>query len=133
MITTLHDTNKNPESPLELVRLMNSVSHGQVAVERLRQISKWGEQNHPDFREGYYFVPSAEAAKQQCDTRFAVGDPNWGDILLEEVAEAFEERNNEENLRTELVQIAAVALSWVDAIDRRRAKRVIDSLGVNAA
>jgi hypothetical protein len=43
----------------------------------------------------------------------------WRDILLEEVYEAFAETDSD-RLREELIQVAAVALSWVDAIDRRK-------------
>ncbi len=43
---------------------------------------------------------------------------NWRDILLEEVFEALAEEEPKE-LRKELVQVAAVAAQWVEAIDRR--------------
>jgi hypothetical protein len=39
-------------------------------------------------------------------------------VLLEEVLEALEE-DNEERLRAELVQVAAVAVRWIGAIDVR--------------
>ncbi|TIH26025.1 NUDIX hydrolase, partial [Subtercola vilae] len=42
----------------------------------------------------------------------------WQDILLEEVFEAFAESDTSK-LRTELIQVAAVAQQWVEAIDRR--------------
>jgi hypothetical protein len=41
-------------------------------------------------------------------------------ILREEVYEAFAEEDPAA-LRTELIQVAAVAATWVDAIDRRAA------------
>lgn len=66
-----------------------------VRVERLRQDAKWG----PD-----RILPSFE----------------WLAILEEEVGEAAEASLLRDNLgmRVELIQIAAVALAWVDAIDR---------------
>jgi hypothetical protein len=75
-----------------------------VMVERRRQDEKWGQQDRHDFE--------------------------WVSILTEEVGEAAAEAN-EANfhsgknrgdyslLRAELVQVAAVAVAWVEAIDRR--------------
>jgi hypothetical protein len=45
----------------------------------------------------------------------------WVDILEEEVAEAAAE-SDPAKLRAELVQVAAVAVAWIEAIDRRAAK-----------
>jgi hypothetical protein len=61
----------------------------EVQDERRRQDAKWGEQNHPD-----------------------------GTIALEEVFEALVE-TDPAKLRDELLQVAAVAVAWVEAIDRR--------------
>lgn len=85
-----------------------SIVLGEVFGERLRQDAKWGEQNH--------------------------GLADWTDILGEEFGEvckasverraAVECGNTEEanhqlqNLRIELVQLAAVAVSIVECIDR---------------
>jgi hypothetical protein len=38
---------------------------------------------------------------------------------MEEVGEALQ-ADNDADLRAELVQVAAVAMAWIDAIDRRR-------------
>jgi hypothetical protein len=74
-----------------------------VAQERTKQNVKWGQQNHDDLM--------------------------WTAILGEEVGEACQEVLTEvwgkENggghgdLREELVQVAAVAVAWIEAIDRR--------------
>lgn len=67
---------------------------GEVLVERVRQQVKWGEQNH--------------------------NAPLWFAILGEEVGEvanAFLERDMA-NYRTELIQVAAVAVAMVEAYDR---------------
>lgn len=70
---------------------------------------------HPDLRLNSY------VARAECDRAFAEGEGSWSHILTEEVAEALEEAqfNNERFLREELIQIAAVCLGWVEAIDAR--------------
>lgn len=50
----------------------------------------------------------------------AGGTGTWSDILVEELTEAIE-ADNDEDLRAELVQVAAVAVQWIAAIDRRTA------------
>ena len=82
--------------------------HECVAIERIKQDVKWGEQNHED--------------------------PVWGLILGEEFGEAMEAalearvRKEQGNanaqewadlLEYELIQVAAVAVSWVECIRRR--------------
>lgn len=101
----------------------------EVANERARQDKKWGEQNHPS--------GTGDERRMLRDTTL----PTWGtvcyrataltdraaqngsltflDILLEEVGEAFSE-HDDEGVRGELVQVAAVAVGWIEAIDRRR-------------
>lgn len=73
-----------------------------VRKERGRQEDKWGQQNHLDL--------------------------TWLAILTEEVGEAAQEiltnqfgavGNGHGDLREEVVQVAAVALAWVEALDRR--------------
>ncbi len=77
----------------------------EVFGERQRQEARWGQQDNPDFE--------------------------WVSILTEEVGEAATEANEANfksgknrgdfsNLRTELIQVAAVAVAWVEAIDRRQ-------------
>jgi hypothetical protein len=109
---------------------------GHVEWERRRQDRKWGEQNWPDVcpvlmnRRGgcstqrmaqEYEIPTAQRARFRCETEFSRGDGTWADILIEEVAEAIEAGAQADTaaLRKELVQIAAVAVAWVEAIDRR--------------
>ena len=77
---------------------------GDVREERLRQDAKWGEQNHEDYK--------------------------WLAILVEEVGEAAQEAltadvgaadgNGHGDLRQEVVEVAAVALAWIEAMDRRQ-------------
>ena len=68
--------------------------------ERERQDQKWGVQDHSDQR--------------------------WLAILVEELGEAAAEvithpGYSERRLKWELIQVAAVAVAWVESIDRRTA------------
>jgi hypothetical protein len=102
-----------------------------VADERVRQHEKWGEQNYPDVHPltvhttndgermaGFYEIPTAARAKFLCQN---ANPDTWAAVLVEEVAEAVEAATigTTAELRTELVQVAAVAVNWVQAIDRR--------------
>ena len=89
-----------------------------VADERKRQDKKWGEQNHPDGTGGSFSHHDAEKAKAACDAAFETGAPTWRHILFEEFMEAMAE-TDPVALKTELIQVAAVACSWVEAIERR--------------
>lgn len=109
-----------------------------VARERHRQDSKWGEQNHPDFyqvkdlntgenlgpmplpqRFNYYGIQNEDDAKSDCERAFKNGKGNWCHILLEEISEAVG-TTSEEKLEEELIQNAAVIVAWVQCIRRRR-------------
>jgi hypothetical protein len=92
----------------------------EVLAERITQDAKWGEQNHPDGTGYDGSDQHADFWRQRCQDAFADGEGTWGHVLLEEVFEAIAE-NDPANLRAELVQVAAVAVAWVEAIDRRPA------------
>lgn len=91
----------------------------EVLAERIRQDDRWGEQNHPD---GTGVAPEqtklADNAKAMCQQAFAEGRGDWAHILFEEVREALAEFDPAK-LRAELIQVAAVAVAWAEAIDRR--------------
>jgi len=99
---------------------------GEVFAERERQNAKWGEQNHPDGTgpdKAWPLSPlptsvARDAIRSTVDHLARAGDSEWWAILLEEVAEALAE-DDPARLRAELVQVAAVAVSWAEAIDRR--------------
>jgi hypothetical protein len=100
----------------------------EVQAERLRQNAIWGEQNHPDGTGAALpdsFRGAANQARQLCELSARMGTVTWRHILLEEVAEAFESSTPHE-LRAELVQVAAVAAAWVQAIDRRTGDAAAD-------
>lgn len=68
-----------------------------------------------------YEVPTSSRAKFLTDIAFSRGQGTWAHILVEEVAEAIEAATtgSQADLRAELVQVAAVAMRWVDTIDVR--------------
>lgn len=109
----------------------------QVADERQRQDTKWGEQAHPDVDRivaglsgalgprsaaHFYGIPTAEVAKAETDAAARAGECSWTHIAVEELAEAVEAAalGDEVHLRQELVQLSAVCVQWVQALDRRR-------------
>ncbi|MFE0132426.1 hypothetical protein ACFWY6_12765 [Streptomyces sp. NPDC059037] len=95
---------------------------GEIAAERVRQDAKFGEQNHPDGTGTVEQQKYAESARRWCQTAFGSGYGTWSDVLAEEVAEANAERDPAK-LRAELVQVAAVAAAWIEAIDRRTGRQ----------
>lgn len=88
-----------------------------VADERNRQDDKWGIQDHPDGTEDT-FAMQRDIHTRLCNDAFSVGKGTWRHILSEEVYEAYAE-TDVAKLRVELIQVAAVASAWVEAIDRR--------------
>lgn len=88
-----------------------------VQLERENQDRKWGEQNHPDGTD-IERATFAQIARDICRAKAQAGTLDWADILYEEVAEAFAEVDRIK-LRAELIQVAAVAVAWAEAIDRR--------------
>jgi hypothetical protein len=90
----------------------------EVLDERLRQDAHWGERDHFDGTTSA-FKASAEAAKRATDRFAKAGRVRWRHILDEEVQEAFAEIDPVK-LRAELLQVAAVAVAWIECIDRRQ-------------
>jgi hypothetical protein len=86
--------------------------------ERDRQDVKWGEQHHPDGTGGEELIYMATAAKRVCDKHAEDGTVTWFDILNEEFREAMAE-SHPKLLREELIQVAAVAIAWIEDIDSR--------------
>lgn len=92
----------------------------EVVEERIKQDHKWGEQNHPDGTGGASNALISKQTRRNTDAAFQRGEGTWRHILQEEVWEAFAE-SDPKRLREELIQVAAVAVAWVEAIDRREA------------
>lgn len=108
----------------------------QIDIEREKQVAKWGEQNHPSHAGMIgpgdivqYDIPHTADARGICDARHNAGIGSWLDIALEEFAEvheaAFRAVNpyiptaDETHIREELIQLTAVCVAWIEAIDRR--------------
>lgn len=112
----------------------------EVADERGRQHAKWGEQTHPDvdvmiarlsghhaarYAAGFYGVPTAAVAQAETDAAARAGQCSWMHIAVEELAELVEAAalGDEPAVRTEALQLSAVCVQLVQAIDIRRARR----------
>lgn len=92
----------------------------EVSAERRRQDAKWGEQNHSGGTKSDWwreFGIRASDAIEACNNSFTDGRGTWAHILIEEVAEAMDAEGSQ--LREELIQVAAVAVAWVESMDRR--------------
>lgn len=116
--------------PAGMAAIMDQVRQ-ELAVIRER----WGEQNHPDRAPQGRLVSAAEdfmrqeeanAARTRCEKANDQKRPGWDLIFLEEVREALAE-THPDKLRAELVQVAAVAVQWIDCINRRQASGLPDS------
>lgn len=90
----------------------------EVAEERESQIEKWGVQKHPDGTGESGSNNIAWLRRHITESKAKSGDLTWRHILDEEVAEAFAE-SDEATLAMELIQVAAVALAWVEDIHTR--------------
>lgn len=105
----------------------------EVERERTRQDAKWGPQNHPYVPirwlsngpteiQRMLGIPTTDEARDSCEYEADIyRAPTWAHILVEEVSEAIEQAvlHDTSELRKELIQVAAVAVAWVEAIDRR--------------
>jgi hypothetical protein len=95
-----------------------------IREERRRQVEKWGVQSHPDLSDfaedgiRHWYGSMAENWKKMNDSPLEGLELDWRGILLEEVFEAIAEESPT-RLRAELVQVAAVAVAWIEDIDSR--------------
>lgn len=99
----------------------------EVVQERFAQHEKYGERNYPNFppqTPEQVLISKREAADARavCQRAFAEGIGSYGHILQEEIYEAWAEYDDPQALRAELIQVAAVAVAWVEKIDRDAAK-----------
>lgn len=116
----------------------------EIAGEHSRNLARWGAQDHPSvllkFPDGqdmtqeclpdFYGIVPEDKAKASCERRFAHGIGAWADIGIEEMAEAVC-APDDEHRRAELVQVAAVCVAWIQAIDRKAAGRALDSVSMD--
>ncbi|GAA3203018.1 NUDIX hydrolase [Nonomuraea helvata] len=89
-----------------------------VTAERAAQDARWGMQILPDGTGDEGTVAESDQARRETEAAAAGGVLTWRHILTEEVMEAFAE-TDPERLRAELIQVAAVAVKWTQALDRR--------------
>lgn len=101
-----------------------------VADERVRQRDRYG--SNADLEDGTgpatrwlgpFTGASALTIEEALRTDYEdfedeTGKPTWVHLVREEVAEAFAE-TDPVRLRAELVQVAALAVSWVEKLDAR--------------
>lgn len=99
-----------------------------VLAERRRQAQLHGVQTLPDGTGDPASRITRDVSQMLCDRSTANGTLCWRDILREEVSEAFAE-SNRDKLREELIQVAAVAVQWVEAIDREAGRNAQHGAG----
>lgn len=98
-----------------------------IRAERRRQIEQYG--SNDDLLDGtgpraQWLMPfkSADAVTIEAGFRREYGhhlQPTWVRLVREEIAEAFLE-DDPERLRAELVQVAALCVSWCEKLDARK-------------
>jgi len=89
-----------------------------ILAEREKQDVRWGVQDHLDGTAKHYTEQATDFKRLAAQQAYR-GYITWNTILQEEVFEALSS-SNEEHLRLELVQVAAVAMAWIEALDSRR-------------
>ena len=77
----------------------------EVVAERKRQDDKWGEQNHSPYK---WMAILGEEYGEVCREAFELEGVNDGDHLNEVL----------ERMRKEAIEVAAVAVAFVECIDR---------------
>jgi malonyl CoA-acyl carrier protein transacylase len=94
----------------------------EVRYERDRQTEKYGEESHADGVGNHLNISGTatecmKQAQEACDDSADDGSMTFWHILFEEVLEA-NAAPDKNNLREELIQIAAAAVAWVEKLDR---------------
>ncbi len=94
-----------------------------VAVERAKNALKWGEQNWPDGTgPSVIRLRKRDAIQAQVNAGMKSGAVSYYQILKEEFREVACE-DDESQLIDELVDVASVAMDWIETIQRRQAAR----------
>jgi len=107
----------------------------EVGHERASQHEQWGTQGHESSYSAsnrLRYRGEAQRWREINDARIKEGRLTWDGILLEEVFEALAE-GDDALRRAELIQVAAVAVAEIEAIDRRNAPAPSDLPSVVAA
>lgn len=90
----------------------------EILAERVRQTRLHGDQSHLPNGTSAGFAVNAQHARHVCDLKTERGELTFRHILMEEVWEAVSATTDPE-FRTELVQVAAVCVQIIEAIDGR--------------
>ncbi len=99
----------------------------EVLAERASQDARFGRQDHIDgtgperdnpIRLARTVGEAADTARQATDRALSRGEVTFAQILTEEAFEALA-ATDPARLRAELVQVAASAVCWIEALDRR--------------
>lgn len=108
---------------------------GDVMQERKRQVARYGHNEDLEYGTGPNvtwlgpeidpaLVMDAEAIERTFRVDYEMhealeGKPTWLHLVREEIAEAFAEIDSD-RLEEELIQVAALAVSWVEKIRNKR-------------
>jgi hypothetical protein len=100
----------------------------EVREERGRQYARYGDNSDLEDGTGTAWLKpitnldaaSIEQRLRQEYNSHGVTAPSWMHLLREELAEALTETNSK-RLREELLQVAALAVSWIEKLDARTA------------
>lgn len=99
--------------------------YDEIIAERARQDAKWGEQNWPSvsdaFMRSHAAAPDEGTVKRWVDACSKDGTLTFAHIAYEEFVEAVH-APDDVSRRAELIQLAAVCVQQVEAIDRRATK-----------
>lgn len=129
-----HETHEVPEPNAPLGDWFAQCSSVLLDVfsERKRQVARYG--TNDDLEDGTgpesrWAAPVSTWSAQELERVFRAdyedfeeetGKPTWVHLVREELAEAFAEPAGSERLEEELVQVAALCVSWVERIRARR-------------
>ena len=126
-------------TPSDYLRTMAVLQ--EVIRERQRQTMKYGDNS--DLEDGSgpgtcWLLPFTNACASTIEDKLRAdyidyeedaGKPTWVHLIREEVAEAFQERDPK-RLAAELIQVAALCVSWVEKIDARGEYKRVAEVGV---
>ena len=92
----------------------------EIIKERHRQDAKHGQppQRRLDGT-GPQYKWRADVSRERTDAAAGRGEETWMQVLTEEFWEAMAEGPLSPELRHELIQVAAVCVSWIEDIDRK--------------
>ncbi len=103
----------------------------EIMYERERQVAKYGHNDdlaNGTGKEARWARPVSEANARTLERSFRAqyeldeernGKPTWVNLVREELAEAFQE-DDPELLAGELVQVAALCVSWMETLSRTK-------------